>query len=72
MEGSDANDNLFTGMVCYMKIGLKPNVPYAVRAVPKVNLSAQWLKNELETAIDVVIQAGFSVSLAFDCSNYVV
>ena len=71
VEGSDANGNLFTGIVCYMVIGLKSNVPYVVRAVPKVNLSGQWLKNELETTIDVVMQAGFSVSMAFDCSNCV-
>ena len=52
-----------------MVIGLESNVPYVVRAVMKVNLSGHWLKNELETTIDVVMQAGFSVSMAFDRSN---
>ena len=69
MGDSDAIGNLFTGKVCYMVLGLKPNVPYVVRAVPKVNLSGHWLKNELKTTMDVVMQAGFSVSLGFDCSN---
>ena len=71
MEGSDTNGNLFTGIVCYMVIGPKSDVPYVVRAVPKVNLSGQSLKNELETIIDVVMQTGFFVSMAFDFSNCV-
>ena len=53
--GSDANGNLFTGIVCYMVIGLKSNEPYVVCAEPKVNLSGQWLKNELNTTMDVVM-----------------
>ena len=71
VEGSDANGNFFTGIICYMVIGLKLNLPYVVRAVPKVNLSGQGLKFELETTIDVVMQSGFSVSMAFDCINCV-
>ena len=69
VEGSYANGNLFTGLVCYMVIGLKSNVPYVVRAVSNVNLSGKWLKNELETTLDVVRQAGISVSMAFDFSG---
>ena len=66
VEGSDANGNLITGIVCYMVFGTKSNVPYFVRAVPKVNLSGQWRKNELETTIDFVMQAGFSVNMAVE------
>ena len=42
-----------------------------MRAVPNFNLSGQWLTNEMETTIDAVMQAGFSVNMAFDCSNCV-
>ena len=69
MEGSDAIGNLFTGKVCYMVSGLKSSVPYVVRAGPKIKLSGQRLKNELETTIAVAMQVGFSASMISDCSN---
>ena len=71
MEGSDANGYLFTGILYYMVTGLKSNVLYVLRAVPKVNLSGLRLRIEMETVVDGVMQAGFSVSMAFKCSNCV-
>ena len=70
-EDFDVNGSLLTGIVCYMVGSLKLNVPYVVRAVTKINLSGQLLKKEVETTIDVVMQAGFSVSMAFDSRNCV-
>ena len=36
-----------------------------IRAVPKINLSGPWLKEELEKTLHVVIGAGFSVSMVY-------
>ena len=70
VKGSDASGNLFTDIVRYMVIGLKSNAPYVSQSVPKANMSGLWLKNELETTKCVVLQAGFSLNMAFDCSNW--
>ena len=36
-----------------------------IRAMPKINLSGSWLKEELEITLHVVIGAGFSVSMVY-------
>ena len=59
VEGSDANDNLRTRIVCYIIIELKSSGPYVIRAVPRVNLSGGWLKDELELTLIVTIEFGF-------------
>ena len=62
VEGSDADGNLYTRIVCFMIIGLKSNEPFVVNAMPKVSLSGPWLREELESTLNVVTEAGFSVS----------
>ena len=39
VKGFDANGNLHIGIVRYMAIRLKTNVPYVVRSMLKVNMS---------------------------------
>ena len=39
VEGSDSDGNLFTGIVCFMIVGLKSSEFYVIRALPKIHLS---------------------------------
>ena len=48
VEGSDTDENLYIGIVCFMIVGLKLGESYDIRAVPKINLSGPWLEKELE------------------------
>ena len=68
VEVFDANGNLYTGIVCFIIIGLKLSEPYIIKVklslrVPKVNLCCGWLKDELELTLNVIIEFGFSVSI---------
>ena len=65
VEGSDTDGNLYTGIVCFMIVGLKSSESYVIRAVPKVHLSGPCLKEELQKTLHVVTGAGFSVSMVY-------
>ena len=65
VEGSDTDGNLYSGIVCFMIVGLKSSESYVIRAVPKIHLSGPWLKEELKKTLHVVIGAGSSVSMVY-------
>ena len=65
VEGSDTDGNLYTGIVCFMTVGLKSIESYVIRAVTKVNFSGHWWEEELEKTLRVAIGAGFSVSTVY-------
>ena len=57
VKGFCAIGILLTGIVCYMVIFQKSNAPNLVSEVRKVYLSTVWLKIELDTVKDVVLQS---------------
>ena len=63
VEGSNDDGELYNGVLAFMVIGLQKNVPFIVRAVTKTKLTAEMIKEELEKTLDVVMEAGFNVSL---------
>ena len=69
LEGCYASGSMYNGIVSFMLVGLKSNVPFVVRAVPKIKLSGVWLRDEIVKTVDVVIEAGFYVK-GIVCDNH--
>ena len=49
--GANENCELFKGMMCFMIIGLKSNVPYMIKTVPEQEIKGKWLKDEIVNCI---------------------
>ena len=49
------------GIVCFMIIGLKENVPYVVKAAPVTFINSELLKDELLNCLELLITGGFNV-----------
>ena len=64
VEGTNEDGEMYTGVMAFMIVGLKSSVPFVVRAVPKTKLDGDWIKDELDKTLMVLIQAGFKVSNA--------
>ena len=45
--GADEQGELCKGMVCFMIVGLKSNIPSVVKALPEKQITGEWLKDEL-------------------------
>ena len=45
--GADEQGQLYKGVVCFMIIGLKSNVPYVIRSVPEANINGELLQGEI-------------------------
>ena len=63
--GSDENGELFKGIMSFMIIGLKSNVPYIIKAIPEIQVNSDWLKEEIEKTINLLHTSGFKVSLLY-------
>ena len=59
--GTDANGQLCKGVVCFMIVGLKSNVPYIIRLVPETDIKGNLLKEEILRVIDELLEVGFNV-----------
>ena len=58
--GSNIHRELYKSIVRFMIIGLKENVPYAVKAVPVIFINSGLLKDELLNCLELLI-CGFNV-----------
>ena len=67
--GTDSNGQLCKGVVCFMIVGLKSNVPYIIRSVPETKIKGKWLKEEIFRVIDVLHEFGFNVR-GVVCDNH--
>ena len=59
--GEDKDGNLYKGIVKFMIVGLKKNIPYIVKASPEVSITGSWLSNELDDCMKLLADAGFNV-----------
>ena len=58
--GSNIHRELYKSIVRFMIIGLKENVPYAVKAAPVIVINSGLLKDELLNCLELLI-CGFNV-----------
>ena len=59
--GADENGQLYKGVVCFMVIGLKDNVPYVINSIPENEISGQMLKREILNCVKFLHENGFNV-----------
>ena len=67
--GSNINNELCKGNVCFMIIGLKENVPYFVKVAPVTFLNSELLKDELLNCLELLITGRFNMR-ADICDNH--
>ena len=61
MMSCDDKGELYKGIVCFMRVGLKESIPYVTRSLPETNIDANWLKTELLDSLEILSKCGFRV-----------
>ena len=61
MIGCDDEGELYTGIVCFMIVGLNKSIPYVIKSSPETNIDANWLKAELLDSLEILSNFGFRV-----------
>ena len=69
MMGCDNKGELYKGIVCFMRVGLKESIPYVTKSLPETNIDANWLKTELLDSLKILSNCGFPVRAIF-CDNH--
>ena len=59
--GEDEDGELFSGIVCFMIVGFKKNIPFVVKSSPEVKVTGKWLKEQLDDCIHQLMERGFKV-----------
>lgn len=59
--GADEEGNLYKGLVCFMIVGLKENVPFIIKSVPEIKISGDFLQDELKKCIQTLQSINFNV-----------
>ena len=59
--GINDNGELYKGIMCFMIIGLKNNVPYIIKTVPETKIEGEWIQNEILHCLQVLQDLGFKV-----------
>lgn len=67
--GANEEGGLYKGMVCFMIVGLKSNVPYVIHCAPENYINGEWLYNEIVKCINILQQIGFKVR-GISCDNH--
>ena len=61
MLGADEMGNLYKGIVCFMIVGLKKNVPLMVKATPECKISGKWLVEQIVPLLKDLRTVGLKV-----------
>ena len=59
--GCDDNGNLFKGIMTFMIVGVRKNVPFVVKAVPESKIEGKWLSGQIRVTIQSLHEIGFHV-----------
>ena len=61
MYGSDTDRNLYKGIMTFMIVGVKKNVPLVIKAVPETKIEGKWISLNIEDSIKSLHEVGFQV-----------
>lgn len=67
--GADKSGSLYKGVVCFMIVGLKSNIPYLVKTCPETTLNGEWLKDNLLQCIKELQENDFNIR-GIVCDNH--
>ena len=59
--GADKDGELYKGIMSFMIVGLKNNVPYVVKTCPEKGIVGDWVKKELLACLKVLQENGLNV-----------
>ena len=59
--GSDAEGKLCKGIMAFLIVGLKNNIPFVIKSIPKSKIEGQWLAEEIDESIKSLHEVGFNV-----------
>ena len=59
--GENEDGELFSGIVCFMIVGLKQSIPFVVKSCPETKVTGEWLKKQLDECIYELSKRGFRV-----------
>ncbi|XP_047127382.1 uncharacterized protein LOC124808407 [Hydra vulgaris] len=69
MIGSDESGEMYKGIVCFMIVGLKQNIPYVIKTSPEKTINAEWLKEEIFECLRILTECEFNVRVIV-CDNH--
>ena len=59
--GGDCDGNLYKGIMTFMIVGLRKNIPFVVKAVPETRIDGNWVSSNVEESIKSLHEVGFQV-----------
>ena len=69
MVGANENDELYKGLVAFMIVGMKENIPYVIKAAPDTAITGEWLKEQILDCLKTLKTCEFNVR-AIVCDNH--
>ena len=67
--GADNDGKLYKGVVCFMIVGLKENIPFVIKSAPETEINSDWLKNQIINCIEVLQNEDFNIR-GIVCDNH--
>ena len=61
MIGSNENEELYKGIVCFIKVGFKEAIPHVIKSSPEITINVAWFRDKLIECLDVLYQCDFNV-----------
>ena len=61
LVGENEEEELYSGIVCFMIVGLKQSIPFVVKSCPETTVTGAWLKERLDECISELAAKGFKV-----------
>ena len=59
--GSDTDGNLYKGIMTFMIVDVKKNVPLVIKALPETKIEGKWISLNIEESIKSLHEVGFQV-----------
>ena len=59
--GANENNELYKGILSFIIVGLKENVPYIIKSVPERNIDGEWTKEQILDSLKTLKNCGFRV-----------
>ena len=67
--GADGDGKLFKGIVVFMIVSLKKDIPFVVKAIPETSITGVWLQKQIDATIYTLHEKEFNVR-AVICDNH--
>ena len=59
--GKDADGNLCKGVMTFMIVGLRKNIPFVIKGIPESKIQGQWLYDHIDKSTKSLHEIRFNV-----------